>query len=408
MKKVLVISYYFPPAGGPGVQRVLKFVKYLPEFGYMPVVVCGPESGYSNDNSLIKDIPAGTKLYRISDPGVFIPGEIRKLLRFLFIPDRQSFWSGRVSRKLKNIMQREKPDIIFSSSPPHSIHEAARRASEASGIPFIADFRDEWSSDPDFERREAVKKQMKMETGILEECSALTTVTEDAVRNFTEKGCSRAYLVHNGYDMDDMGTAHAELSKNESEKLEITYSGRFTRKSTPLMFLNSLQTVIRKKPEFKRKIIITIAGPNGNRKWVENFPELEDVLNFPGYLPHERCIELMKKSDILLLLCGNTEKSEILPAKMFEYMALGKPVLASVRYKKECSEILNKYGRSFIMAGEDPEMLGDFLEKSLSNKSEGKELLPARVNMGFIETFSRRRLTEKLAGIFDEFTGEKK
>ncbi|MCK4715587.1 MAG: glycosyltransferase, partial [Candidatus Marinimicrobia bacterium] len=173
MKKVLIITYYWPPAGGPGVQRVLKFAKYLPEFGWQPIILTVKNGEYpAIDNSLQKEIPANCKVYNTfsiepnfvykkftgmgSDekiPTAVLAAEntnwkkrLANWIRLnLFIPDAKIGWIPFAVRKGKKIIKAEKPDIIFSSSPPPTVHLIARKLAKWSGIKWVADFRDPWT-----------------------------------------------------------------------------------------------------------------------------------------------------------------------------------------------------------------------------------------------------------------------
>jgi len=181
-RKVLVISYYFPPEGGPAVQRISKFVNYLYEYGYESIVITSKHKVKIQDDSLLEDIIMVKKKYRVIDLGAFIS---KKIIRIIFgknFIDQHQLWNNFVMFKSKKILKENKIDLIFSTSPPHSSNLLAYKISQKYSLPWVADFRDEWTYDPNFNRNN--KAIIKIEKSVLSKTSAITTVTKKALKNF--------------------------------------------------------------------------------------------------------------------------------------------------------------------------------------------------------------------------------
>ena len=151
MKKILFIAYNFPPEGGPAVQRVSKFIKYLHQFDYRVIVLTSNHKYSIVDETLLKDIPEDTVVHKSLDYGNYVPGDIRnKFLKNYFVPDKQVFWKKSALKKVKEIIRNNDIDVIISTSPPHSAHLIGLEIKKKYNIPLIVDFRDEWTMNPSF------------------------------------------------------------------------------------------------------------------------------------------------------------------------------------------------------------------------------------------------------------------
>ena len=399
MKKVMIIAYQFPPEGGPAVQRVLKFVKYLPKYCYLPFVLTAKYPFKTFDATLLEDIPSDIKVFRTKDWGTNIPFEIKKLFKKIFIPDKHALWKYTSIKMGIEIVKKEKIDLIFSTSPPHSVHLVAKKIAELSHIPWIADFRDEWTTNSLFHKMKNHDIHHKLENSVLERCNYITTIIKKAKTNFMKK-CeeSKIHVIKNGFDPDDF--ANLKFIKNKAEKLVITYCGRLNRLHSPKLFFQALSNMKVKKKINSQNLIVNIVGNIENQKWLRNFPNLKDLVKFYSYQPHDKCIEMMANSSVLLLLATEMNITEMLPAKMFEYFYLKKPIFAILSFRGELSSTLKEYGNSYIGYESGPDSIETSFNKLLSdwkNKS-----LEKSISDDFLSQFNREMQTQKLVDLFNQ------
>jgi len=245
MKKVLIVTYYWPPAGGAGVQRVLKFAKYLPQFGWQPIILTveNPDCPVIDD-SLLNDIPPECKVYKTKAIEPFelykkitgknksdkIPSDVlansknltfaEKIARWirinLFIPDAKIGWKYYAIKKAKRIIEQEKIDIIFSTSPPQTVALIAKKIAKISKLKWVADFRDPWMEIVYYQNlnRNNITKYIdgKLEKGVLKKADVLLTISADIVDLFRSKVDKKDYsIIPNGFDETD-------FLKNEKKK----------------------------------------------------------------------------------------------------------------------------------------------------------------------------------------------
>lgn len=397
MKRVLVLTYHFPPEGGPAVQRVLKFVKYLPSFGYEPVVLTSLHPLGVKDHDLFKEIPISVPVHRVIDFGAWIPYEVRKRIFRNFLPDRHITWKKLAISKALRIIQDKKIDLLFSSSPPHSVQVIAKEIATRSGLPWVADLRDEWTRGPQFQLTPEV---FLLEKRILQSCQALTTVTQSAQKNFLEitEQKNPVYFLPNGYDPEDIvNILHSP--KNNTQKLNIMYCGRFSKTHSPQAFWGALQEIVSKERLWKHFLRVQIVGGTNNAKSVASFPELRSFVECIPYQPHRKALKWMQQADVLLLLSTGPQGSEIITGKVYEYMALEKPILAVISSPGELSQMLSNYGNAYIsiLSQENPPV--NTVKKLLHAWKEGK--LEKPVQREWVQQFDRKRQAKELAKIFD-------
>jgi len=388
--KVLFVSYHFPPEGGPGVQRISKFIKYLSGFGIKPYVLTSKHPLNVKDASLADDLPSDINIIRTADTAAYLPGVIRKVLKQKFVEDKHIFWSRKAGRKIIKIILKENIDLILTSSPPHSVHLAGLAAKKELKTSWIADFRDEWTKDAQFNNRYEASYELERE--VVSRCDGLICVTKRAQDNFS-KIQSKAKLIRNGFDKDDFVSLKQKKSV-KNEKLKIVYSGRFTHKSSPRSFFEALNSMLYENPQLKNKLEIDIIGSPGNYQWVNGSPQLKSVINFLPYMPHKKCIEAMDNSDALLLLSSNSKGSEVFPAKIYEYIYLRKPILAVIEQRGELSGFLEKYGNSYTAVASENNSISGALQSLLSDWQNGS--LTNEADFNFVQKFDRKEQAEEL------------
>jgi glycosyltransferase involved in cell wall biosynthesis len=433
LKRVLVITYYWPPAGGAGVQRWLKFVKYFREFGVEPVVYTptNPELP-AVDHSLLKDIPVGTEVIgteiwepysfykkftgRRKEDGIgagFIsenkkPSVKEKLAVWLrgnlFIPDARRFWIRPSISYLTEYLKKNPVDAIISTGPPHSMHLIARGIKKRfPEIKWMADFRDPWTNIDFYEdlmvSKAADRKHRKLEAAVLTEADIVVSVGATMNEEFKEIWSSvhqsqqvpdKFKVVTNGYDDADVSSVPVALDS----KFSIAHIGTLNRSRNPEVLWKVLGDLVQSQPDFARKLEIKLVGKVDVlvRESIERCG-LADYVNKIDYLPHDEVMRVQRSSHVLLLLVNRTKNAKgILTGKFFEYMAAGRPVLAIGPNDGDLAVIMNETKCGLISDFDDADNLRSNIME-LFNKAND---VSATSN---ISEYSRRNLTKKIAAL---------
>lgn len=421
MKKVLIITYYWPPAGGPGVQRVLKFAKYLPQYGWEPIVLTVDQGEYpAIDKSLLNEISQSLKVYktRSFEPFSFykklsgkkgnlpthilssskdenLIDRIAKWIRTnLFLPDARIGWYFQLVKKGKEIIKKENIDLIFSSSPPHSLQLATKKLAALTGKKWVADFRDPWT-DGFWQKylprtKLAVDYDLKLERSVLENADHIITVSEGFKELFSRKVTKDITVITNGYDIADF----QNIQRKSNDKFIMTYTGSLRTSQIPINFFRALQELKKEKKIDKLRLqFIGTQHPELNRLLM-NY-NLKDITELKEYVQHNALMEYVLNSTVLLLLIPNTKDNKgIIPAKLFEYIGSKNYVLSFGPMQSDVGQIINKYKCGSIHTFED-DPKNTILE--LYNKWIKCDSL--FVSDETINEFTRENLTKKLSQI---------
>jgi len=357
MKKVLIITYYWPPAGGSGVQRWLKFTKYLPKYNWKPIVYT-PENPYFEvqDEALLNDIPAEAEIWKtpIWEPyalkdKLFAKGERsqsagvisnkkslkNKVLNWVrgnvFIPDPKVYWVKPSIKILLKRIKKEGVEHIITTGPPHSMHLIGIGLKKAMpNLKWIADFRDPWSEldllDEFHLSNNSRKKYKKLEKEVLQTADVTLTVSVTWVEDLKRLGGSRVQLITNGYDAADF-----ELKPKTNDKFIIGHYGLLNHLRNPKNLWKALADLCDENTEFNDKLKIHFSGNIDIEVLTEisDFPKLKEKIKNLGYLSHAEVLKQYNEASLLLLLLFNS-KSGVgnYPGKIFEYFAAQKPILA--------------------------------------------------------------------------------
>lgn len=431
MKRVLIITYYWPPMGGSGVQRWLKFAKYLPAFGWEPIIYTPKNPSFQlHDDSLLNDVRADQEVWRhpIWEPHhLFYRAKGKKNLakvnqgdildkknqsRFemlglwvrgnLFIPDPRRFWIGPSVKYLTRRLSTERIDAIVTTGPPHSLHHIGRRLHQRTGIPWLADFRDPWTRWV-FLRSFRVSAwamhiHRRQEKQILQLASAVTTVSQALREDFEELGGRPVHALTNGYDETDF-TPPQEAPPTQ---FLISYIGTLDYLRDPRTFLKALRALCSERPDFAQHLRIRFVGYLSGviLKDIENDAVLADKLTIAHYVPHEEVLRLLQDSYVqLLLLSSGPETRGILTGKFFECLASGKRILALGSVGSEIDLILQSTGAGLL---HDPQDADGIKSTLLSYFEDFKSGAPLRTTG--IEKYRRRNLTQSLTKILDAIT----
>ncbi len=433
MKKVLIITYYWPPLGGSGVQRWLKFVKYLRDFGWEPVVYTPLDAErMATDYSLESEIPQGVEVLRtkIIEPyslyklftgkkdGQIKPGFIgsggkslkERLSLFIrsnfFIPDPKMLWINPSARYLKKYLAQHPVEVIVSTGPPHSMHLIARKVSRATAIPWVADFRDPWTKMFTFKYMnysrivESIHK--KLEKKVLQDATAIVTVTNTIAAEFEQilKGNSagkakRVHVITNGFDPADFSSDKVE----PEEGFTITYTGLFVKTQNPKTLWKTLGERCQRDSQFANDLKIRLIGHTDSSILATIHENgLENNLLSMEYMPHREVVEWQRKARVLLLAGGTEPEAKgILTGKFFEYMAAVRPILGFGPKGGDMDIALEESGCGTMFNYQDSEGVNAFLDEQYGLFQAGQT-----PNIkGEIELYSRVELTRKMANMFN-------
>ena len=435
MKNVLIVAYYFPPSGGPGVQRVLKYCKYLYEFGWNPIILTVLDGDYpAKDESLLKEIPEYVKVYRSkifepynlyrkltgkkSDASVDVntipkqgqkkkfSEQIAELIRStFFIPDARIGWYPYAIKLGREIIKKEKIDIIYSSSPPYTCSVIARKLHKQFNIPWVAGFRDPWTGFLSTPNRWFLPKiiDCKMEKNVYKDCDALEVAWEGILKDFKNKysdiDSSKCFHLNNGYDSQDFPDEKYQCG----EKFRVTYTGSMYGKRNPETFLQAIEELIKESKVDANKIHLRFVGRFGNEvlKMFKNEILKNSIVVLP-YLPHSESIKLLLQSEALLMVVDDFKgNEEIVPGKLFEYIGSKRPVI-TLAPEGAVTKIIRDTECGMVSNSKDIEGIKKiflfYYTKFLNNDFN------LVVNENKIKKFERREITKQLAQIFDNLT----
>lgn len=424
-KKILIISYYWPPAGGPGVQRWLKFVKYLPEFGWEPTVFIPENPSYPIvDETLQKDVPKNLKMiktkiwepYQLAEKfgkdnkkfkaGQFDVGENQswkaKLSIFVrgnfFIPDARVFWVKPSIEFLEKYLKANHYDVLVTTGPPHSLHLIGLGLKKKMpSLKWIADFRDPWTEISYYKHLKltkfADKKHRNLEEQVFKNADITIATSYTDAENFKKKGAN-AFCITNGFDLE-VGSLKSEDKK--SEKFTLSYIGVLEQLRNPEILWKTLEELALENKDFATNFELKFVGRLDDKilKKIENSPLKNNLVNL-GYQTHDVALQEMQKSSILLMTNFPQESSKgIIPGKIFEYLATGKTILSFGPKGADVEKILaeTKAGKHF--GYNEKENLKQFILETYQHWKSGI----LENNAENIEQFSRKNLTQKLVNL---------
>ncbi|WP_344830056.1 glycosyl transferase family 1 [Chryseobacterium ginsenosidimutans] len=428
-KKILIITYYWPPAGGPGVQRWLKFAKYLPEFGWKPIIFTPENPSYPLlDESLMKDVPQDLEIiktkiwepYQLAEKlnksnkkfkaGQFDVGKNQSWKSKLsiwvrgnfFIPDARFFWVKPSTRFLEQYLKENKIDVVVTSGPPHSLHLIGLNLKKKfPNLRWIADFRDPWTEISYYKHlrltKSSDKKHRQMENDVFKNADITLATSYTDAENFRKNGAN-AVCITNGFDETDASQA-LQLSDSQTlkQKFTLSYIGVLEQLRNPENLWKTLENLVKTNSDFAENFTLKFAGRIDDKilNSIENSGLQNHVLNL-GYISHDKAINEMAKSSLLLITNFPNESSKgIIPGKIFEYLATGKQIISFGPNEADVSKILNETNAGKHFSYDDSETIKNFILEKFELWKNGNLL----ENTQNIEQFSRRNLTKKLGEI---------
>ncbi|MEE3406730.1 MAG: glycosyltransferase [Candidatus Cryptobacteroides sp.] len=425
MKRVLIITYYWPPSGGSGVQRWVKFSKYLPSQGWQPVIYT-PENPDmpSIDQSLYSDIPGEAEIIKRPITEIYSiyrrisgnkgGGEVnpinsqKKTLKQklmlairgnLFIPDPRISWLRPSVRFLKKYLREHPVDVIVSTGPPHSMHLIAREVSKATGIPWVADFRDPWTRMFYFKHLAlsdwARKKHEKLEKMVLDDASAVVAVSPLVQEEFKTMTGNRIELVTNGYDPEDFGQV-----VEPDGHFNIVHTGLFASDGNPETLWKVLSDLCREDARFADQLRIRLVGKNDTMILDSiHAAGLERNLVDLGYRDHTVAVrEQMGSTMLILPLRKEPEYRATLPGKLFEYLGSQRPVLGIGQTDGAMARILADTGAGETFEWDDEAGIRTYVLKRWEKFLAGDD---DSVPDNNIEQYSRKATARKMAALLE-------
>jgi len=423
MKKVLIITYYWPPAGGPGVQRWLKFVKYLPEFNIQPTVYCPENPSYPTlDSSLLQEVDSKITVLKhpIKEPLRFlkllfksktnklskggIPDSKKQGLfeRFLlyirgnfFVPDARVFWVKPSVKYLSSYISKHQIDTIITTGPPHSVHLIGMQLKAKYQLQWLADFRDPWT-DISYHKnlnltKNTQQNHLKLEHQVLntsDQIIVTSSQTKQLLSKITQQPIS---VITNGFDDENVPSITLD------SKFSLTHIGSLLNQRNPILLWNVLSELVQEIPKFKANFQLVLVGNvSADVRTSIDSTVLTSFLKTVGSVTHNEAVMYQRKTQVLLLLEANTtEASYIIPGKLFEYINSNRPIVALGPKHSDIPSILKDThtGRYFDYDNKTA------LKTHILELFEGYKTNSLSVSSKDIERFSRKNCTKQLAEV---------
>ena len=384
MFKVLVIAYYFPPKGLSGVQRTLKFVKYMPKYNWQPTVLTsGTNAYYAYDYSLLKEIDESVvKIVRVSSKEVNslipkkgtvkMPGEVfRKILSFvsslLFIPDNKKQWAKNALIEARKLLKEEQYDLIFVTGPPFSSFTIAAQLKKEFDVPLAIDYRDLWYGyyfaiypTPYHKSR---NKQLEYQA--LKAADKIIVINrrikEKIMEYYPFVSHRDIIIVPHGFDPEDMEKAGTE--PRTKDKLVIAHSGLFYEYITPKYLLNAFKSLVEERPDIASNIELVFIGilRKSLLRQIRRL-KLEPFVKITGYVSHIEAVRKILSSDVLWMMIGKGRNSDAhSPSKFFEYVGTGKPIIGLIQDGSTLKLSLQEYKASYTCDPYDEKSIKELL-----------------------------------------------
>ncbi len=416
-----MLAYHYPPLGGVAVMRVLRFSRYLSEFGWRPIVVCvdGGASHEPRDPQLLAEVSHDVVIERVPcfEPDNFsdtwdIPRE--KVVRNLFkmfdralFPDDRAFWVRPVVRRVQRIVQKYQPEVLWATAQPWSTLIAGMKCKQATGLPLVLDFRDDWTtSNIDFRKTKHLEREKRLEQEILASADAVVAVTPhivDALRKRRPQrlAANHFHYIPNGFDPEHFPTS-TEAMPSRSGTFTILHAGGLYEKRPITPLLEFIKAWLDQQPERRKEIKVVLAGRTTTQVDKEILDSgMEDMILKLGFVSHLQVRKLMQQSSVNLLMIERVKTAAwLFTGKVFEYIGARRPILMLGPDPSPLADLLKETGLGHIADYEQPSRTAEILEAiyqtqtvSLSATHDTK-----------IQEFNARNQSQHLAKIFESLT----
>jgi glycosyltransferase involved in cell wall biosynthesis len=411
MNKVLLIAYHFPPLGGGGVFRTLKFTKYLPEFGYQPHVLTVKNPMYRiKDPTLIGEIPPSAKVYRTFSFEQSILRAPRRLLginlKWFYVPDENIGWLPSAVRQGEKIIKKANIDIVYATAPIFTSFLIGFLLKRKTGKPLVVDYRDPWTQNIFLEYPSKLHRRIddKLEKFVLETTDHVIVTSDPMKHRLVEKypfTKGKIDTITNGFDPEDFKNLTV---KKDKEKFVIVYTGSLYGRRTGEKFFMAFRELIEANPELETKIQVLITGLISKQDafCIEKFG-LKNVIKLLGYRSHKESLSLMANADVLLLImsleemCNAKIGTLTIPGKVFEYLGVKRPILAIVP-PGPAADIIRSTKTGVIVSPQDTGVIAQAILKLFQDWKNGT----LEVLKSDISKYDRRVLTQKLVNVFQQ------
>jgi len=427
MPRVLIISYYFPPAGGPAVQRVLGMVRHLPSFGWDPVVLTVRDGTFMNrDEAALADIPSNVPVYRarsvepfalynrlrgrpgeeslpLGHTGASTPGVVGRLAAYvranLFIPDARIGWLPFATALGRRVIKSENIDAILTSSPPQTTQLIGRRLAKRTGLPWIADFRDPWTRiyyNTELPRTGVAQRiDERFERKCIERADRVVVVNE-YVRDSLELDGKHADIITNGFEESEFRGDVEPIT----DRFTLVYVGNLIASLGETETLFRVLGEMARDTEFRRALRLQFVGRLHDRGLAELATYgLRDCAEITGFVPHTEAVQRLRRATVALFI----GPGDILGTKIFEYIATGRPLLPLASPNGDVDRLLSSCGRERTVAHNDAAGIRERV-RTLYEQWRS-DTLPTRAPMDGVAHLTRRALTGRLAEVLDAAIG---
>lgn len=425
-QKVLIITYYWPPAGGPGVQRWLKFVKYLPEFGIEPIVYCPENPNYPIlDESLVNEIPENITILKqpINEPyglaSLFSKGKSKKISSGVipkakkqsliekamlyvrgnyFIPDARKKWINPSVTFLTDYIKKHNIETIITTGPPHSLHLIGLKLKEKLNVKWLADFRDPWTTigyHKELKLTEISKaKHLGLEQQVLNTADQIIVTSNHTKNEFKTKTKQPIAVITNGYD------SHSVRVEGKDELFTLSHIGSLLSERNPVVLWETLSELIKENEAFSKVFKLQLIGVVSDDV-IESIHKngLKKHLDVVGYVSHDDAIKFQMQSQLLLLIeIDSQDTKAIIPGKVFEYLISETPILAIGPKDADVEHIIKSTNTgTYFNYKQKVE-----LKEQLLNYFEAFQNKTLKVNAIGLQPYSRKALTEKLVNLINQ------
>lgn len=422
-KRVLIITYYWPPSGGSGVQRWLKFAKFLPESGWEPVIFTPENPDFDlKDESLLEEIPKDLEVLKFP---IWEPYQILDFLRDkqdthagrvleqkelsfvessavwlranLTIPDPRIFWVKPSVKFLTDLVQKGQFDAVITTGPPHSMHLIGRNLKRNTGIKWLADFRDPWTQWEFLDKLPMQdwvrKKHDRLEQSVLKEADVITTISPTFQADLETLSGRKIDLITNGFDEDDIPADFTQKERKKGE-LHLLYTGVIDSIRNPMPLIYAM------KEEFvneKANVSLTFVGNVSDQVKSEVAANewMSTHIHFKGYVSHREVFDYYQNADALVLILTNTKNARgNIPGKLFEYLATGLPILAIGDSKGDSAKIIKSAKAGTVLKHRKHVKIQIALRKLFEGDT-------ASTKSAEIDQYSRKNLSIQLAKLLD-------
>jgi glycosyltransferase involved in cell wall biosynthesis len=412
MRDVLFISCLFPPMGGGGVLRALKFVRYLPAFGWRPLVLAAARGYHVRDESLLAELPAAARVWWVDRDGIKCTPLGRRLSaaarvglrlakpwkRTFSFPDEYAWFEKAAVRAARTLARGFEPRLVFATAPPFSAHLAAARIAHDVGVPLVLDYRDLWADNPFIKTSPARARRIRAtEAQTLARAAGVVAVTAGMAASLRGRpsGCGDVRLIPNGFDEADFS---GEAAAAASEPFTVAYAGQLYKTRMPWVFLEGAAAFYRGRSLRPGDFLVRFLGPIGPTV-TGRLERFGVPYRAEGVVSHAAAVQAMREADANLLVIGDEGRggAAILTGKLFEYLRAGKPILALAPLEGEAAAVVRRFDAGAVVAPGDAGAVTSALGALYTARGG-----PPRAPTDALMAYDRKNLAAALGAFFDD------